>query len=94
MSMIPHVDIVRAGWVSSDIIVTTSVTRPEQQTYSNVNVKRDPKTQSATGDRANLTTDTAMSVSGPISNISKAALDQTTRLCYHNLCHEKFGLEA
>lgn len=94
MPMIPHVDIAWAGWVSSDIIVTTSVTRPQQQTYSNVNVKRDPKTQRAIGDRANLTTETAMSVSGPISNISKAALDQTTGLCYHNLCHEKFGLEA
>lgn len=94
MPMIPHVDIARAGWVSYDIIVTTSASRPEKQTYSNVNVKRDPKTQSATGDRANLTTDTAVSVCGPISNISKAALDQTTGLCYHNLCHEKFGPEA
>lgn len=40
MPMIPHVAMVRAGWVASDIILTTAATGPVQQTYSNVNVKR------------------------------------------------------
>lgn len=41
MPFIPHVAMARAGSAASDIILTTSATGPEQQTYSNGNVKRD-----------------------------------------------------